>query len=65
MKRLTGKNEVRMLTFITWITYFSTYLGRLNFSASINEISMNLGIEKELLELLPLHFLLHTERDRL
>lgn len=46
MSELTEKRTIKILIFITWITYFSTYLGRLNFSASINEISMELQISK-------------------
>lgn len=36
--RLNKTKDVRGLVIICWLAYFSTYLGRLNFSASMNEI---------------------------
>ncbi len=40
------QNRLMLLIAITWLTYFSTYLGRLNFSASMNEIGVDLQITK-------------------
>lgn len=36
--RLNKTKDIRGLIIICWLAYFSTYLGRLNFSASMNEI---------------------------
>ncbi|MDF2943352.1 MAG: major facilitator superfamily 1 [Herbinix sp.] len=37
-KKLTTPASIRYFVMICWIAYFSTYLGRLNYAASMNEI---------------------------
>lgn len=37
-KKLADARSIRMLFFISWVTYVSTYVGRLNFSASMGEM---------------------------
>ncbi len=44
--KLTGLREQRAFFLICWVTYFSTYLGRLDFTASLAEISSSAGFSK-------------------
>lgn len=37
-RKLADAKSIRMLFFISWVTYVSTYVGRLNFSASMGEM---------------------------
>ena len=45
-KQLSGQKEIRLFFLVCWLTYFSTYLGRLNFTASIAEIVTSGGFTK-------------------
>lgn len=47
--KLTTPRSQKLFFFICWITYCSTYLGRLNFSASLAEISMEADFTKSAL----------------
>lgn len=44
--KLTDLREQRIFFIICWITYFSTYIGRLNFTASLAEMSSSAGFSK-------------------
>lgn len=46
IRKLPGKHSVRLFFLIAWISYFSIYLGRLNFSASMSEMITNEGFSK-------------------
>lgn len=45
-KIITSNKKIKLLFYICWLAYFSTYIGRLNFSASINEIIYAQGYSK-------------------
>ncbi len=44
--RLTDQKQVKLLFWICWAAYFTTYLGRLNYSACMVEIMNNAGWTK-------------------
>ena len=44
--KITDKKMVRLLFWLCWIVYFSTYIGRLNYSASLTEIITSEGFSK-------------------
>lgn len=44
--KLTGKSKIVLLFGLCWMVYFSTYLGRLNYSAALNEIIQSEGFSK-------------------
>ncbi len=46
IRKLPGKHSVRLFFLITWISYFSIYLGRMNFSASMSDMITNGGFGK-------------------
>lgn len=46
VRKLGGKTEVLCFFWLCWLTYFCTYLGRLNFSASMAEIITTEGFTK-------------------
>jgi OPA family glycerol-3-phosphate transporter-like MFS transporter len=46
IRKLPNEHSVRFFFLITWITYFSIYLGRLNFTASMSEMIVNEGFGK-------------------
>ncbi|WP_312371609.1 MFS transporter [Lachnoclostridium sp.] len=45
-KKIQSKKMQSMLFWLCWIVYFSTYLGRLNYSASLTEIIRAEGFDK-------------------
>lgn len=45
-KKINHSGTARLLFVLCWIAYFSTYLGRLNYSASLTEIIRAEGFEK-------------------
>ncbi|HCL04436.1 MAG TPA: MFS transporter, partial [Lachnoclostridium phytofermentans] len=45
-KKIQSKKIQSMLFWLCWIVYFSTYLGRLNYSASLTEIIRAEGFDK-------------------
>lgn len=49
--KLTTVHSQRIFFLICWVTYFCTYIGRLNFTASLAEISMQAGFTKSALGL--------------
>lgn len=46
MKKLYTNHTVYLLFVICWFSYFSTYLGRLNFTACISEMNVSDGFSK-------------------
>lgn len=44
--KLKEKKQIRFLFFLCWIAYFSTYIGRLNYSAGLTEIIRTEGFSK-------------------
>ena len=44
--KINDKKYVRMLFMLCWVVYFSTYIGRLNYSASLSEIILSEGFTK-------------------
>ncbi|MDO5416339.1 MAG: MFS transporter [Lachnospiraceae bacterium] len=44
--KITDKKMIRLLFSLCWIVYFSTYIGRLNYSASLAEIIRSEGFSK-------------------
>lgn len=55
---LTSPKVQRLFVFLCWITYFSTYLGRLDFTASLAEISAAEGFSKSALGMVSSGFFL-------
>lgn len=58
IKKLTDHKSMRGLFLICWITYFSTYIGRLNFSASMGDMMISGGFTKSQLGLVAGSFFL-------
>ncbi len=46
LRKIQSRNMQTMLFWMCWIAYFSTYLGRLNYSASLTEIIRAEGYDK-------------------
>lgn len=46
LKILNDRRGLALLLAVTWFSYFSTYLGRLNFSACMGEMVINEGFRK-------------------
>ena len=44
--KITEKSHIKMLFLLCWLSYFSTYLGRLNYSAGLTEIIQSEGFTK-------------------
>ena len=44
--KITEKTHIKMLFLLCWLSYFSTYLGRLNYSAGLTEIIQSEGFTK-------------------
>lgn len=55
------KNSAAALGMVCWIVYFSIYLGRLNFSASMGEMTRTGLWGKQSWEVLRQHFTWHTD----
>ncbi len=64
--KLQNRSVIKCFVFVCWIAYFSTYLGRLNYIAAMNEMvgvgfltkleAGMMGVNTMLISLLPLHF---------
>lgn len=46
IKKLQSQKMQKLLFWLCWIAYFSTYLGRLNYSAGLTEIIRAEGYDK-------------------
>ena len=60
---LSDKGSVIFFGVVCWVTYFSIYLGRLNFSASMSEMAQTGIWGKHSWEVLRRHFTLHMDWD--